>query len=136
MAPECQMLPGGRSEGRGGLKRKEWRRLVSLYRVRSIAAAAKSQMLNNLPLEAEARRKTLRGCFTVGEGAASCDGERSRANKQTHCARTQRVTRHGVLLRGDKVARGDNPPCAGAPACSAPVCVHVCMSCESLIAFK
>lgn len=92
-------------------------------------------MLNNLPLEAEARHKTLRGSFTVGgERCVSVSGVT--LNKQTHCARTLSVTRHGVLLRGDKVARRDNPLCVGAPACSAPVCVHVCMSCESLIAFK
>lgn len=69
----------GRCEGRGGLNRKEWRRLVSLYRAWSITAAAKSEMLNNLPLEAEARRKTLRGGFTVwGSGGerGCCGGER------------------------------------------------------------
>lgn len=38
-----------------------------------------------------------------------CVGDRSHANKQTHCAHTPSVTRHGVLLRGDKVARRDNP---------------------------
>lgn len=109
---------GGREGGLGRLNRKEWRRLVSFYRARSITAPAKSQMLNNLPLEAEARRKTIQGCFTGG--AALCAGERSHANKQTHCAHTQSVTRHGVLLRGDKVARRDNPLCDC--VCT---CVHV-----------
>lgn len=82
------MALGGREGGLGGLNRKEWRRLVSFYRVRSITAPAKSQMLNNLPLEAEARRKTLQGCFTGGRRCAPESGV-TQINK--HIARIHRV---------------------------------------------